>query len=226
MTNPVEEIALFIEYAVPAEEKAAAVVFVEKHKDDEILMTLLKEYYTALPHAREEAVQRVVLIDAVQGTFLVGVVSSHHNYLYCADFDNAVLVGEFELGIEEKDVLLFFGYPNNTKFKKALKSVDEYPDFAKRNEDAGVELCPVCSVKEGELHQFGCSVEVCPWCDGQLSNCNCRFEKLGIAEITTEQELEVFEELLVEKGRIPFGKGQGPSYPVAGDDTLEERGEK
>lgn len=217
----VKEIELFIEYAVPDEEKAEAVAFVKKHQDDQIMLSLLKEYYTALPHAREEMVKKVVLIDAVQGTFLLGVMSTYHNYLYCADFDNAVFVGELEHGIEEKDVLLFFGYPNNTKFKKQLKAFSEYPDFVGKTIGTENELCPVCSVAEGELHQFGCSVEVCPWCEGQLSNCNCRFEKLGVQEITSERELEVFEELLVEEGRIPFAKGQGPSYPIAGDDTLE-----
>lgn len=216
-----KEIELFIEYAVPADEKKAAVAFLRERKNMPVLLTLLKEYYSSLPHAREEAVNRVCLIDAVQGTFLLGVSTNHHQYLYCADFDNAVLVGEKELGIEEGDVLLFFGYQNNEEFQKQLGELSDYPEFEEHLEAGDQELCPVCSVKEGDLHHLGCSVEICPWCEGQLNNCNCRFEQLGVDEITQEEEVLQFAEMLSEKGRIPFEKGQGPSYPVAGDDELE-----
>lgn len=102
-----KEIELFIEYGVPVEEKKAAVDFLRKRSKMPVMLTLLKEYYSSLPHAREEAVSRVCLIEAVQSTFLLGVTTTHHEYLYCVDFDNAVLVGEKEPGIEESDVLLF-----------------------------------------------------------------------------------------------------------------------
>lgn len=217
----IKEIELFIEFGAPAEEKKAAVAFLRERCEMPVLMTLLREYYSSLPHAREEAVSRVCLIDAVQSTFLLGVTTTHHEYLYCADFDSAVLVGEKEPGIEETDVLIFFGYKNNTEFKKQLGEFVDYPDFIEHLEVGDQELCPVCSVNEGEHHHLGCSVEVCPWCEGQLNNCNCRFEQLGVDEITTEDEVIQFAEMLIEKGRIPFEKGQGPSYPIAGDDTLE-----
>jgi hypothetical protein len=56
-------------------------------------------------------------------------------------------------------------------------------------------------------------VEVCPWCQGQLSKCNCRFEQLEVDAIDQEEELEDFVDLLTEKGRIPFERQQVPFYP-------------
>jgi len=216
-----KEIELYIEYGVPANEKETAVAFLNAHKNVPVLLTLLKEYYTSLPHAREEAVLRVCLLDAIQGTFLLGVTTTQHEYFYCADFDNAAFVGEKENGIEEEDVLLFFGYSDNEEFKKQLSEFKDYPEYRDYSDSGDQELCPVCSVKEGENHHLGCSVEICPWCEGPLNNCNCRFEQLGVDEIASEEEVLEFAEMLHEKGRIPFEKGQGPSYPIAGDDKLE-----
>ena len=34
-------------------------------------------------------------------------------------------------------------------------------------------LCHDCSAKEGELHQYGCDMERCPFCGGQLISCGC-----------------------------------------------------
>ncbi len=219
-TKIVEEISLLIEYAVPDEEKKAALDFIRTNKESGIHLILLKEFYSSLPEAREEAVKKIVVLAMHRGTFLLGVSTGRHHYIYCGDYTNAVLVGDFEKGIEESDVLLFFGYSSNEDFKNQLKPFETYPDFESGNQADGVEFCPVCSVKEGEYHHFGCPVEICPWCEGQLNYCDCRFEKLGTNEITTEAELDTFEHILAQKGRIRFEKGQGPSYPVAGDDTL------
>ncbi len=216
-----EEIIFLIEYAVPEKERKAALDFVHQNVNSSIQLILLKEFYSSLPEAREEALTKIVVLEMHQGTFLLGASTGKHHYIYCADHTNAVLVGDFEKGVEELDVLLFFGYRSNDEFKNSLKTFTQYPDFDKGNQADGVEFCPVCSVREGEYHQFGCPVEICPWCEGQLNHCYCRFEKLGLNEITTEAELDEFEQILAQKGRIRFEKGQGPSYPVAGDDVLE-----
>lgn len=34
-------------------------------------------------------------------------------------------------------------------------------------------LCHDCGANEGELHQFGCDMERCPFCGGQLISCEC-----------------------------------------------------
>ena len=42
-------------------------------------------------------------------------------------------------------------------------------------------------------------------------------------EIESDEDLERFEALLQQKGRISFAEGQGPFYPVAGNDGLKLR---
>jgi len=33
--------------------------------------------------------------------------------------------------------------------------------------------CPRCGVKEGELHKYPCIMEICPYCDCLLLDCEC-----------------------------------------------------
>ena len=40
-------------------------------------------------------------------------------------------------------------------------------------------ICHDCDAKEGEFHQFGCDMERCPFCGGQLVSCGCMYIKLG-----------------------------------------------
>jgi hypothetical protein len=34
--------------------------------------------------------------------------------------------------------------------------------------------CPDCDVAPGEIHEWGCDIEQCPYCGGQLISCDCR----------------------------------------------------
>lgn len=77
---------------------------------------------------------------------------------------------------------------------------------------------------EGEEHLLGCVVEVCPWCEGQLNSCNCRFEQLEVDELLDEEQLEKFEDLLNAKGRVPFVKGHKPAYPGTSDGLDGDKG--
>jgi hypothetical protein len=71
--------------------------------------------------------------------------------------------------------------------------------------------CPDCGVQEGMYHEYGCDMEVCPFCGGQLFSCSCMSEKLDLpfnAEITQEIK-EKWMKMLNEKGRVPWIK-----YPL------------
>ena len=74
-------------------------------------------------------------------------------------------------------------------------------------------ICNDCGVLEGHIHELGCDMEHCPFCDQQLISCECCYEKLEIDVssgtwasengLTDEQE-GVWLELLTGKGRIPY----------------------
>ena len=73
--------------------------------------------------------------------------------------------------------------------------------------------CHDCCCLEGELHDYGCDMERCPFCEGQLISCGCCYEKLHIdcREGTytylhglTDKQQEKWIEILDRKGRIPY----------------------
>lgn len=39
--------------------------------------------------------------------------------------------------------------------------------------------CHDCGAKEGELHDYGCDMERCPFCGGQIITCICKYRMLG-----------------------------------------------
>ena len=51
-----------------------------------------------------------------------------------------------------------------------------------------MNICHDCGVSEGQIHQWGCDMEACPFCGGQLISCDCD---------KTNEEIEA-------KGRIPY----------------------
>lgn len=68
--------------------------------------------------------------------------------------------------------------------------------------------CYECGAEEGQLHEFGCFVERCPFCGGQLASCPCLGRKIDVQEtedgfVNEEQSLE-WEAMLTAKGRYPF----------------------
>lgn len=49
-------------------------------------------------------------------------------------------------------------------------------DYNTNCHDCGIEN------KTGNIHHFGCDMETCPKCKGQLISCNCRKEAIGVNE--------------------------------------------
>ena len=210
----IEEISMLIKYAVP-EDQQHAVSLAEKYEQERAVLILLREYYSTLPEAREEGVVRVINLVTLKGVTLFVAVTKSEAYLYVVADDEVVFLGEYGSEVDEQ-VLSYFGYESQIAFLKKCLPVDELEDF-EGFLDIKIKSCSACGVKEGESHLLGCVVEICPWCDGQLSNCNCRFEQLGVDEIRDDEQLDEFHELLREKGRVPFSKDQIPLYPGAGD---------
>lgn len=101
--------------------------------------------------------------------------------------------------------------------KQSKKDEPEKIDF----DSADVFECE-CKIKEGQLHEWGCQWEYCPFCYVQvIAGCDCAYELLNLKShrhppefehlpektykngLTDEQEEKWFK-LCVEKGRIPF----------------------
>ena len=218
----IEEIKLHIKYAVPADEQQRSVSLVIKYNQDRMILSLLLDYYTTLPEAREEGVVRVATLMNLQSVFLLVVVTENHAYLYTASGETVIFLGIYGNEVNEQ-ILAHFGFNSQAAFLEKCLDVDELEDYKTHEQENPV--CSACGVAEGEPHLLGCTVEVCPWCEGQLSNCNCRFEQLGLEEIETEIQLDEFYDLLMAKGPIPFKKEQNPSYPAVGNE-LDKKGEK
>lgn len=80
--------------------------------------------------------------------------------------------------------------------------------------------CHDCGVLEGEIHTYGCDMEECPFCGGQLISCNCQYIRLGYKydpkkpfsglpekvymEGLPPKAQEKWRNILEEKGRIPY----------------------
>jgi len=219
----IEAIKLYIAYAVPAEEQTRAVSLVLKYEGDRSVLALLREYYSTLPEAREEALIRIAALTQRQSVLLLVAMTEKRAYLYAVSGEEVVFLGDYGDEVDSQ-ILSHFGFNSQEDFLKVCLDVHELQEY--KGHDLEISpLCSACGVAEGEVHLLGCTVEVCPWCNGQLSNCNCRFEQLGVEEVESESELDQFYDLLTEKGQIPFKREQNPSYPASGN-GLDKKGEK
>lgn len=206
----VEEVEMFIEYGVEQQQRAAAVALVKKYQNSPQALSVLLEFYKVLPEAREEAVVRLAHIDSLQGVTLLAVSTMTHSYGAVVSEGEAHILGEYGNEPIPDEILGYFGFSDSEELVESYGEVADLPEFGMNGTDA---LCPVCQVAAGECHLLGCPVEICPWCDGQLNRCNCRFEKLDLESLDSEEQVEALQELLEEKGRIPFQAEQKPAYP-------------
>ena len=165
---------------------------------------------------KDDSVKTLRLLTRQQGVFLLCVFTGNGlSYLYLANNEEAHIIGTLTEGIVDQQLLDFFGYANN----KEVLSLTEKPEMLKVYEPHTheLDLCPSCHVAEGEFHTLGCPVEICPWCNGQLTYCNCRFTRLDIDAMDKVAQIERLQELLEVEGRIAFKKEHKPGYP-----TMEE----
>lgn len=220
LTRLRNDIEILIPFAVPKEELKSAMAFLESYAEDSFALAVIKDYYRTLPDAREEALLRISVLEAKEQVFLLLLSTTLHHYYYVTNDEESLFLGEWSEGIKDKQLLMFFDFPDSESFAKAhpeRMKCREYTALERMNE----ELCPSCGVLTGELHTLGCPIEVCPWCGGQLNHCNCRFEQMGVEELTDEMMVEQFIEKLEQKGRVPYAKEQRPSFMVEQEVKLD-----
>ena len=209
-----KEIELMMQYAVPRQHFHEAFALIEKHAGDGVAMNLLHNFYSYLPDARDDGIKTLRQVARRQGVFLLCATTFFADYLYISSMENAVFLGALADGVEEEDVLEFFGFKDRQTFMALIQNPAKLSLYSPANQDE--ELCPVCSAACGEYHTLGCPVEVCPWCGGQLTHCNCRFIQLGQDWLDGEAEVDRLLEMIEAAGRIPFDVWQRPSYPSSG----------
>jgi len=218
-----EIIKLFMEYGVPGEFAEQAAALLDKFETDIIGLNLFHNFYSCLPEGTEDAIQKLLLLARKQGVFLLCASSfSGINYLYLVNNEGAVLLGTLTEGLPERKLLDFFGFKDNESFLalgKDLSCIEEY-----EISPADRSLCPACQAAVGEYHILGCPVEICPWCSGQLTRCNCRFTRLDVENIDRESQIEKLHERLEAAGRLPFAKEHSPGY--LSDDVSDDNSEE
>ncbi len=207
-----KEISLLIEYAAPEEHRGEAMHLVDRYESDIIALRVFHHFYSFLPEAREDVVRVLRLLARRQGAFLLCATTEIDDYLYLVTSERAEFAGSLQEGLWEQEVLDFFGIPSPEEFQKRFKDLDSVRVHIPAHLDP--RICPVCLVEHGECHTLGCPVEVCPWCDGQLTSCQCRFSVLKQESLASEGQIDAFREVLEEKGRIPFNaEADRPAYP-------------
>lgn len=205
------EIKVFMKYAVAEDQIESAAAVINKYRNSPKILNLLREYYIALPDAREEPILRIAQLVQHQGVCLFVVTTPSVSHLYVSSAHQVVWLGEYKDELDP-EILGYFGFDSQEAFLKICLPVSELEEYG-RSLAGEPSVCPACGVNEGEYHLIGCSVEICPWCEGQLCKCNCRFEQLELDAIERDEQLEDFVELLTTKGRIPFKPQEAPHYP-------------
>ncbi len=208
-----------VRYVVTDEELPAALALVRRYDSQQLAVPVLRNYYAMLPEGREEMALDLRLVARQEGIALIALATADHRYLYLSSAGEALFLGNFDDGVDDEAVLELFGYRTREDFLAKVMPFSELPSLPATDAAAELATCTACGVLAGEVHIFGCPVELCPWCEGQVSRCNCRFDQLGVDRIDSEEQLERFAEMLEAQGRIVFQKEQNPSYPVAGEDA-------
>lgn len=200
-----------MDYAVPEGLRAEALALLDKHGADIIALNIFHSFYSFLPEGEDDAIKTLRLLFRRQGAFLLCANTGLSDYLYFATSENAMFLGPLAEGVADPEVLEFLQVDDQETFIKRYGNAAEFPEYSPAYLDK--ELCPICLVANGELHVFGCPVEVCPWCNGQLSRCDCRFSRLGRSRLESEKLIDDLLALATEKGRVPFDAAKHrPAY--------------
>lgn len=197
-------------HSVPEEMRAAAEDVLDIYNEDRIGLTLLLEFYSSLPEVREDWIREIRLINRQHGIFLLAAFTGHEKYQYLVSSEGIEFQGRLSDGFLTDELLDFFGYDSAEAFKEVCDTFSTLPLYEPLQLDE--DICPACHAIAGEYHELGCPVEICPWCGGQLIHCDCRYDKLGLDAISSEEELRQFEALLEERGRLPYSREQRPSF--------------
>ncbi len=207
-----EETLMLADFNSPEKHRDRLKELINEFADDRVAMNILHNFYSFLPEAREDGILELRMITRKSGIFLLCAITFLDKYLFLVSMEKAELLGPLQQGLESREVLDFFGFPDNEVFRKKHPTIDHMELYHPVTMDT--TLCPVCGVADGEFHIPGCPVEVCPWCAGQLTSCNCRFERSGSESLKRQKHLDDFLEILNKKGSVPYdAANHRPTWP-------------
>mgnify|MGYP003601276946 FL=1 len=149
-------------------------------------------------------------VNADRGVFLLLAETNGESYFYLVSSEGVEFQGSLRDSYLDAELLDFFGYESEEAFTRVCAGAGDLPVYEPLQMDA--DICPACHAVAGEYHELGCPVEICPWCGGQLIHCDCRFERLGLDALTSEEDLLRFEAMLEEQGRITYSPEQRPAF--------------
>ena len=210
-----KEIKLLMPYAVPAEHLEQATEFVAGLADDIIGLNLCHNFYSFLPEPEDDYIVNIALIARREGTFLLLARTGLAGYVYLVNQEKAEFIGIADEKNWNQELLDFFGYQDSAALTRQLGNSDMLQAYIPTCEDENI--CPSCQAEHGEFHTLGCPLEICPWCDGQLTSCNCRFTKLASDQVKRVKDIEKFNKILNAKGRIPYNKNERLAFPALDD---------
>lgn len=209
-----QAIRSLMEYCVSDGRMDEAEDLLDVYRNDRIGLDLLHEFYSYLPEGENDWVREIRMAARRQGVFLLAAITEESGYFYLLSGEGIEFQGSFAEGLWDEDLLAFFGFESREQFSEKNSSPVEMEMYEPMDSDP--DICPACHVSTGEYHELGCPVELCPWCGGQLVYCSCRYEKLEVESISSENELLRFEEILNGQGRIPYAPEQRPSFADEG----------
>lgn len=211
--STIDEISAYLRYSVPPAFLDQALTLLTAVAHDPIGRGILGDFYKNLPDAREDGIRALRLLGKSQGIFLIAAQTFYeHCYLYLATPGDIRFVGPPDACPANQELFSFFSIippESNTAIDETIAAAPSYTPPMK-----DPDHCPVCFAATGEYHSFGCPVEVCPWCLGQLTDCGCRFEQLRLQQLKTCKECDNLLKLVQKKGRIPYAPQQRPGYPA------------
>lgn len=213
MGPAVDEIKTYLGYSVPTGFLDQALSLLDAVAHDPIGRGILGDFYKNLPDVREDGIRALRLLGNSQGIFLIATQTFYeYCYLYLAAPGDICFVGPPEACLADRELFAFFAITPPESSAAFDETIAATPVYTPSIEDH--DHCPVCFAATGEYHSFGCPVEVCPWCQGQLTACGCRFEKLQLEQLAGLEECESLLVLAKKKGRIPYAPRQRPEYPA------------
>lgn len=215
-----QEIENLMEYAVPEELMDEALDLLDIYRNDRIALELLREFYRFLPEAKNDLVREIRLAARKQGVLLLMAITGEARYFYLVSSEGVEFQGRVAEGVYDNEILDFFGYESREELQKESRVHEKYEIY--KPIDSDESICPACHAATGELHELGCPVELCPWCGGQLVYCTCRYDQLEVESMSTEEDIRRFEEILEERGRIPYSPEQRPNFPDEGPGVIIE----